>query len=138
MNIDKYIVKYKSNSITHIITKYIDFCDIIIGNNLDDNVLFSDFIKHITIEIFIEILEHSYSMYEEQMIIELINILKKDNDIKDDSFKILYVLIKYSKYFDSEMYLYIPEELWNCIGSRLYIRISIHDKYTNILTSIFN
>lgn len=100
-----------------------------IGNNLDGNVSFEDFLTvYNTNEKFCNFITNSFECLEvnefEKSVLNEISLICKNEKIKLKS-KILKTLIFYAKFIDSECYLIPENENWYTIGSRIYIWFSI-------------
>lgn len=99
-----------------------------IGNNLDGNVSFEDFLNvYDTDEKFCNFINYSFNCIEvnefEQNILNEILLICKNDKLKLKS-KILKTLILYAKFIDSECYLMPENENWDTTGSRIYVWFS--------------
>ena len=100
-----------------------------IGNNLDGNVSFEDFLTvYNTDEKFCNFISNSFECLEvnefEKSVLNEISLICKNEKIKFKS-KILKTLILYAKFINSECYLIPENENWDVIGSRIYVWFSI-------------
>jgi hypothetical protein len=100
-----------------------------IGNNLDGNVSFEDFLfVYNTDEKFCNFIDYSFKCLEvnefEKNILNEILLICKNTKIKLKS-KILKTLVLYTKFIDSECYLMPENENWDTVGSRIYVWLSI-------------